>query len=507
MDLPEIKIFDNLSNEKKAFVPIEPGKVKMYVCGVTVYDLTHIGHARVFIFFDVVQRFLREVGYDVKYVRNHTDVDDKIISRAAELGEDPLALSQRFIDELDSDMGRLGVANADVEPKVSTHIPQIVSMTETLIEKGLAYEKGGDVYYRVRSFEGYGKLSGRKLSDMEAGRSGRVDEPTEKEYPFDFALWKSAKEGEISWDSPWGKGRPGWHIECSAMAGEHLGHNFDIHGGGRDLIFPHHENEIAQSEGTHECSFSNYWMHVGMVNTAELDSDGNKIERKMSKSLGNFWTTRDVLKGYHPDAIRLFMHTSQYSKPITYAEENLEEATLRTAYFYETLSRIDETLERGGIAKNQTVDAGELMPEFSDTISNFSDNFIMALSDDFNTPKAIAVLGEVAKIGNEITQSKKKPKPDAMRTMYEVKKCMAQAGRSLGILEREPNQALIELRDLRVNILNLDPKMIESKIAERNAARANKDWALGDTIRDELDALGVEIMDGSDGTTWRIKFG
>lgn len=502
MALPEIKIFDNLVNEKKTFVPIEPGKIKMYVCGVTVYDLTHVGHARVFIFFDVVQRFLREIGYEVKYVRNHTDVDDKIISRAAELGEDPLALSQRFIEELDADMGRLGVANADVEPKVSTHIPQIIAMVETLIEKGLAYDKNGDVYYRVRDFEGYGKLSGRKLSDMEAGRSGRVDEPTEKEYPFDFALWKSAKEGEISWDSPWGKGRPGWHIECSAMAGEHLGKTFDIHGGGRDLIFPHHENEIAQSEGAHDCGFSNYWMHVGMVNVAEMDEAGKKIERKMSKSLGNFWTTRDVLKGYHPDAIRLFMHTSHYSKPITYAEDNLEEATLRTAYFYETLSRIDETLERG-----KDVEEGDQLGEFADTISNFSTNFVNALSDDFNTPKAIAVLGEVAKIGNELTQSKKKPKPDQLRTMREVKKCMAQAGRSLGILERDPNAALLELRDLRVNILELDPKMIEAKIEDRKAARENKNWALGDAIRDELDALGVEIMDGSAGTTWRIKFG
>ena len=501
MALPEIKIFDNLTNEKKAFIPIDAGKIKMYVCGVTVYDLTHIGHARVFIFFDVVQRFLREVGYEVKYVRNHTDVDDKIIRRAAEIGEDPLVLSQRFIEELDLDMGRLGVANADVEPKVSTHIPQIIAMTKTLIEKGLAYDKGGDVYYRVRNFEGYGKLSGRKLSDMEAGRSGRVDEPTEKEYPFDFALWKSAKEGEISWDSPWGKGRPGWHIECSAMAGEHLGQTFDIHGGGRDLIFPHHENEIAQSEGSHGCAFSNYWMHVGMVNVAETDAEGKKIERKMSKSLGNFWTTRDVLEGYHPDAIRLFMHTSHYSKPITYAEENLEEATLRTAYFYETLARLNEILEKAG-----ELEESELIPEFASTLDTFSENFVGILSDDFNTPKAIALLGEVAKIGNELTLSKKKPKANQLWTMQKVKSCIAEAGRSLGILEREPESALLELRDLRVKILELDPEMIESKIVDRKAAREDKNWDLADAIRQELDEMGVEIMDGSHATSWRIKF-
>ena len=301
--LREVTIFDTLTDSKRPLDPIEPGKVSMYVCGVTVYDLTHIGHARVFVFFDVVQRFLRHLGYDVNYVRNHTDVDDKIIKRAGEVGEPPLELAQRFIEALDADMGALGVAHADVEPKVSDHIEQIVAMTQQLIDRGYAYESDGDVYYRVEKFDGYGKLSHRKLEDMEAGRSGRVSEGAEKEHPFDFALWKSAKDGDISWDSPWGAGRPGWHIECSVMSSEYLGNNFDIHGGGRDLIFPHHENEIAQSEGASGERFANTWMHVGMVNVAEKDETGRTIERKMSKSLGNFWTTRDVLQGYHPEAV------------------------------------------------------------------------------------------------------------------------------------------------------------------------------------------------------------
>ena len=507
MSLPEIKIFDTLTNEKRPLQTIEPGKIKMYVCGVTVYDLTHIGHARVFIFFDVVQRFLRKSGFDVLYVRNHTDVDDKIIKRANELGEAPLDLAQRFIDALDEDMGRLGVANADIEPKVSDHIDQIIAMNETLIEKGFAYAVDGDVYYRVQQFDGYGKLSHRKLEDMEAGRSGRVDETSAKEHPFDFALWKSSKEGDVAWDSPWGSGRPGWHIECSAMSGEYLGDTFDIHGGGRDLIFPHHENEIAQSEACNGCTFANAWMHVGMVNVAETDDDGKKIERKMSKSLGNFWTTRDVLQGCHPDAIRYFMQTTHYRNPITYSFDNLEEATQRIAYLYDVIERIDTTLGRAGSSLTDPPEAAGIVESAKEIVETFEAQFSAALADDFNSPRALAVLGEIAKVSNELTESKKKPKPDVAWTVFELRRLICWAGSILGILEREPSVALLELRDLRIAALDMDADAIEGLIAKRDQARADKDWAMADTVRDELDALGVVIMDSPEGTTWRLKFG
>ena len=504
-ELRQVTIFDTLTDQKRPLETIEPGKVGMYVCGITVYDLTHIGHARVFVFFDVVQRFLRQLGYEVKYVRNHTDVDDKIIKRANEVGEAPLELAQRFIDALDVDMGALHVQHADVEPRVSTHIDQIVAMVKTLIDKGYAYEAGGDVYYRVERFDGYGKLSHRKLDDMEAGRSGRVAEETAKEHPFDFALWKAAKEGEISWPSPWGEGRPGWHIECSAMSSEHLGENFDIHGGGRDLIFPHHENEIAQSEGASGRPFANYWMHVGMVNVAEKDESGRTIERKMSKSLGNFWTTRDVLQGYHPDAIRYFMHTTHYRNPITYSMENLDEASQRVEYFYTALDRVDEALGRAGFSAENPPPKTGWDANAGDVLETFRERFEASLADDFNTPRALAVLGEAAKIANELTESKKKLSPERAWTLYQASAALYDAASVLGLLQTEPRVALRELRDLRVKVLELDADAIEQKIAERGEARANKDWGRADQIRDELAEMGVEIMDSPDGTTWRVR--
>jgi cysteinyl-tRNA synthetase len=504
-ELREIAIFDTLTGEKRPFEPIEPGKVSMYVCGVTVYDLTHIGHARVFVFFDVVQRYLRHLGYEVNYVRNHTDVDDKIIKRANEVGEDPLALAQRFIEALDEDMGALHVAHADVEPKVSEHIDQIIAMVQKLEENGYAYQSDGDVYYRVENFDGYGKLSHRKLEDMEAGRSGRVSEGAEKENPFDFALWKAAKEGEVSWDSPGGQGRPGWHIECSVMSTEYLGANFDIHGGGRDLVFPHHENEIAQSEGATGEPFANYWMHVGMVNVAEEDESGETIERKMSKSLGNFWTTRDVLAGYHPEAIRYFMCTTHYRKPITYSMANLDEATHRIDYFYETLRRVDEALAKAGFSVDNPPPEAEWEGGAGEILEGYIDRFDEALADDFNTPKALAILGEAAKIANELTESKKKPNPSRAWTLYKASEALCDAGSVLGMLLQEPADALRQLRDLRVKVLELDPDEIDAKIEARKDARANKEWDKADAIRDELAEMGVEIMDSPEGTTWRVK--
>jgi cysteinyl-tRNA synthetase len=510
-ELRKVSIFDTLSGQKHVLEPIEAGKVGMYVCGVTVYDLTHIGHARVFVVFDVVQRFLRHLGYEVNYVRNHTDVDDKIIERANEVGQDPLELAQNFIGELDRDMDSLGVAHADEEPKVSTHIEPIIEMVQKLVDNGHAYEADGDVYYSIESFEEYGKLSHRKLDDMEAGRSGRVEASEKKEHPFDFALWKAFKPGESSkpdepsWESPWGQGRPGWHIECSVMSTHYLGASFDIHGGGRDLVFPHHENEIAQSEGATGQTFANNWMHVGMVNVAETTQEGEEVERKMSKSLGNFWTTRDVLKGFHPEAIRYFFHTTHYRKPITYSLENLQEATDRIEYYYTTMHRIDEALARGGHSVDNPPPEADWVDGVGEDLDSFEERFRDALADDFNTSKAIAILGAVAKIGNELTQSNDTPSPEAAWTLYHVSAGMHDAGSVLGVLGRDPADALLEIRDLKAVALEIDPGDIDHKIAQRKQARADKDWERADEIRDELTDMNVEIMDNAEGTTWRFQ--
>lgn len=501
-------IQDTLSGQRRQVEPLEPGKISMYVCGVTVYDLTHIGHARVFVVFDVVQRFLRRLGYAVKYVRNHTDVDDKIIERAAERGKDPMELARFYISELEQDMGRLGVAHADVEPTVTEHIPQIIDMVQALVTQGYAYESDGDVYYRVQEFADYGKLSHRKLDDMQAGRSGRVEPEAggegKKEHPFDFALWKRAKPEEPSWDSPWGPGRPGWHIECSAMSTYHLGATFDIHGGGRDLIFPHHENEIAQAEAATHAQFARNWMHVGMVNVAERDASGAAVERKMSKSLGNFWTTRDVLKAYHPEGVRYFFHTTHYRKPITYSLENLAEATDRVEYFYTALGRVDQALGRVRSAPDAPIAPAALVEGTQEVLEGFDEQFEQALADDFNTPRAIAVLGEVAKVANELTQSPKKPDASRAWTLHCAQQAMRSAGEVLGILQRPPAEVLVEIRDLKAAARDLDPADIDQKVARRQQARAQKDWAGADALRDELAALGVEIMDSPEGSTWRF---
>lgn len=498
--LRPITIYDTMNRSKRVLEPIEPGKIKMYVCGVTVYDLTHIGHARTFIFFDVVQRFLRHVGYEVVHVRNHTDVDDKIIRRAEERDMDPMALSEQFIEELNRDFGSLFIQRPDIEPKVSTHIQEIIDMVAKLVDKEMAYvTPAGDVFYRVNRFDDYGKLSRRRLEDMEAGRSGRVNEDTfDKEHPFDFALWKSAKPGEPSWESPWGQGRPGWHIECSAMSMKHLGATLDIHGGGQDLSFPHHENEIAQSEGCTGQTFANYWMHVAMLNI-----DGEK----MSKSLGNFWTTRDVLERYHAESVRLFMYGTHYRNPLNYSLEALNDSTREITYFYDALSRLEEALGRADVSPGDEPTTEEWANKKQGAaITSFMDRVEATLAEDFNTCLAVSHLHEQAKWANELTQSKKRPKPPVIRTMLALYENLRKAGELLGLLQEQPDVALLALRDMTVKALGLDADVIEQKIAARNAARADKDWALADEIRDELLGMHVEIMDGSDRTSWRIHY-
>lgn len=498
--LRPIRIHDTMHRAKRELETTEPGKVSMYVCGVTVYDLTHVGHARTFVFFDVVQRFLRHVGYEVTHVRNHTDVDDKIIARAAEKGVEALELSNHFIEEFDADMASLMVQPPDVAPRVSTHIPEIIELVAKLIEKEHAYvSEDGDVFYRVASFEDYGKLSRRKLEDMEAGRSGRVDVELQKEHPFDFALWKSSKDGEVAWESPWGAGRPGWHIECSAMSMKHLGEQFDIHGGGQDLVFPHHENEIAQSEAcTGHDPMASYWMHVSMLNV-----DGTK----MGKSLGNFWTTREVLEQFHPETLRFFMYTTHYRHVINYSVEALNEATRRMVYLYDALRRIDETLARAEVSPGDEPPTQEWVDRRGEQdIVPFMGRFEEAMADDFNTSLALSLLQEQAKIANDLTQSKKKPKPALVRTLLALRENLLTSGELFALLQEDPEAALLQLRDLSARALSLDKEHIEELIVQRENARAEKEWARADEIRDELMAMQVEIMDSPTGTTWRIHY-
>ena len=458
-----LRIYNSLTNQKETFKSIVEGEVKLYVCGMTVYDYCHLGHARVLVAFDVVYRFLKARGYDVTYVRNITDIDDKIIARANENNEDFLALTERFIDAMHEDERALGVLPPTFEPKATDNISQIIAMIETLIEKGHAYQGGtGDVYYDVSSFPEYGKLSGRKIEDLRAGERIAVDNA--KRDPLDFVLWKPAKPDEPSWDSPWGKGRPGWHIECSAMSMDLLGNHFDIHGGGHDLQFPHHENEIAQSEACSGEHFANIWMHNGFI---RIDDE------KMSKSLGNFFTIRDVLKSYSAEAVRYFLLSSHYRSPLNYSTESLDGAIAGLDRLYNTLRSLPE----------------------ADAVrwSAYEDKFYAAMDDDFNTPEALASLFELAR---DVNKTANKEGPEAAAPMGALLKKL---GGILGLLQLEPDEWL--QRDDSGN--GLDVAAIEAKIQARIEAKANKDWAQADAIRDELKAAGVTLEDQGPETTWR----
>ena len=487
--LPQITLYDTLTGAKQQMELVHPGQVRMYLCGMTVYDYAHIGHARTFTVFDVIRRYLSHRGFEVRFVRNHTDVDDKIIRRANEVGEDPLALAQRFIDAFDEDMARLNCLPPDVAPRVTEEIPAIIDMVQSLIDNGHAYAVEGDVFFEVSTFSEYGKLSKRVLDDLRAGE--RVDVDSRKRTPADFALWKSTKPGEPAWDSPWGSGRPGWHIECSAMATKYLGKTFDIHGGGRDLVFPHHENEIAQSEGaTHEL-FSRYWMHAGPLTVGG---------EKMGKSLGNFWTVREALEVYHPDVLRYFNLTAQYRKSIGYSIEVLDEARARVVYFLKTLERLNFFIALSG----ESEPAGKVLHgEFLDT---FWSKVYEVMDDDFCTPRVIALMAEVGKLANESLPKKQKAIKDhvLLRTLIRLRDALQASGEMMGLFSESPEVALLTIRDQRAAQLGLESAHIEGLIDARNAARAEKDWARADALRDELAALGVQIMDGAQGTTWEL---
>ncbi len=462
-----LQIHNSLTRRKDPFQPIEPGKVRMYVCGMTVYDYCHLGHARVMVVFDVVYRYLRALGYEVTYIRNITDIDDKIIRRAAEAGEPMQALTERFIRAMHEDSEALGILPPTDEPRATAHMDEILAMIGTLIEKGLAYvADNGDIYYAVGRFPGYGKLSGKDPQDLRAGARVEVDEA--KRDPLDFALWKSAKPGEPAWDSPWGAGRPGWHIECSAMSTCALGNHFDIHGGGADLQFPHHENEIAQSEGATGEPFVNVWMHNGFVRVNE---------EKMSKSLGNFFTVREILQRFRPEEVRYFILTSQYRSPLNYDDEHLEQARAALTRLYTALRGVP------AIASG-AVDASVAAP--------FVERFHAAMDDDFNTPEALAVLFDLVREVNRI-------RADGPGAAAGPAAVLRRLGGILGILREDPE---LYLRG-RADDGGMSDAEIESLIQARIAARTAKDWAEADRLRKLLTEAGIGLEDGPTGTAWR----
>ena len=468
-----LKIYNSLSRDKQTFTPIETGKISMYVCGMTVYDYCHLGHARVMVVFDMVSRWFRVSNYDVTYVRNITDIDDKIIKRANENGETIGVLTQRFIEAMDEDSAKLGIIRPDIEPRATEYIDGMITMILALIEKGHAYlAANGDVFYSVRSFADYGKLSGKSLEDLRAGE--RVEVDTHKKDPMDFVLWKAVKPHEPSWASPWGNGRPGWHIECSVMSAHHLGAHFDIHGGGQDLQFPHHENEIAQSEAAHSCQMANYWMHNGFV---RVDDE------KMSKSLGNFFTIREVLKKYDAEVVRFFILRAHYRSPLNYSDQHLDDAKASLSRLYTAL--------RGLEVNTNIIDWNH--PQAA--------RFKEALDDDFNTSEAMAVLFDLARAKT----------PESIVLLKNL-------GGVLGLLQRDPNEFLQGRRDY-VDVLEpgeykfsgsdlfdtftFSDQSIDERIKNRNESKKSKNFAEADRIRKELADAGIILEDTPQGTTWR----
>ncbi len=454
-----LQIYNNFTKQNEIFKPIKPNQVGLYICGLTPYDYCHIGNARVSVVFDVIVRYLRAQGFKVKHVRNITDIDDKIIKRANENNEDFHKLTEHFIKSMHEDEAALGILPPDIEPLATEHIPQIIALVQILLDKKYAYiAKNGDVYYDINKFKDYGKLAHQNLDSLHAGI--RVEVTDVKHDPLDFVLWKMSKPNEPSWDSPWGKGRPGWHIECSAMSAHYLGKHFDIHGGGADLLFPHHQNEIAQSEAAFECKFVNTWMHVGYV----------QINReKMSKSLGNFFTLREVLKLYNPETIRYFMLASHYRSPLNYSDQNLNNAQAALSRFYIALRDL---------------------PIDSRLRGNDTRRFYAAMDDDFNTPEALAVLFDMVREINNLRALNK------LTEAAELGALVKHLGGILGILQQEPEKFLHG---------GLDKNKIEKLIAERNIARQNKNWKQADQIRDELINMGIELEDTHEGTIWRLQ--
>ena len=482
---PALSVYNTLTRRKEPLEPLRPGEVRLYVCGPTVYSWVHIGNARTFTVFDVVVRYLRYRGYRVSYVRNYTDVDDKIINAAREAGEDPAALAERFVQAFEEDARGLGLLPPDVSPRVTEVIPEIRALIQKLLDEGVAYSAGGDVYFQVSRWPEYAKLSRRNLDDLRAGE--RVAPGEHKREPLDFALWKGEKPGEPAWDAPWGRGRPGWHIECSAMSEKYLGQTFDIHGGGLDLIFPHHENEIAQSEAAHHAPLSRVWMHAGFL---ELEN------AKMSKSLGNVVRLRDALAKVDGEALRLFFLSSHYRNQLAFSDEALADAEKRMEYLYETLQRVDERL--GGRA----VKPGPLHGSPEAHLRAFEE----AMDDDFNTAGGLAALSGLFGQLNEYLDKPPTPERDTVvRTLAALRSAATTMGGVLGILQSSPPAWLEGRRDRLVAQRNLDRALIERLIAERSEARKQKDFARSDAMRNRILEMGVELRDGAGGTQWKVR--
>ncbi|NDV18868.1 cysteine--tRNA ligase [Pseudodesulfovibrio sp. JC047] len=485
-----MRLYNTLKRQKEEFIPANGNDVNMYVCGITAYDLCHIGHARSSVVFDVLYRYLKRKGYSVNFIRNFTDIDDKIIKRANEVGKEAAEIAEKFIGEFYVDMDKLSVLRPDVEPKCTEHIPEMIALTERLISKGHAYATpSGDVYFKVRSFEGYGKLSGRNIDELESG--ARIDPGDEKLDPLDFALWKSAKPGEPSWESPWGLGRPGWHLECSAMSEKYSPLPLDIHGGGQDLSFPHHENEVAQSEADTGKPFANYWVHNGFV---QINSE------KMSKSLGNFFTIRDILDKFLAETLRYFLLTMHYRSPLDFSFEALEEAEKGIKRIYSALAQVDTELTKSKWKKSPFPE--ELVSELAQIETHFDE----AMEDDLNTAGAMGHIFSAIRLAGRVIEDKTLRKSEGGREFFtRIKTDVANWGQVLGILEREPVEFLTELRDNRAARTGIDPMKVNALLDARQQARKDKDFEKSDAIRDELAAMNVEVKDTPQGATWDVQ--
>ena len=485
-----IKIYNTLSRKKEELRPLEEGHVKLYVCGITSYDYCHIGHARSALVFDMVVRYLRYKGFKVTFVRNFTDIDDKIINRANEKGVDAASLALHFIHEFYIDMDALGILRPDLEPRATDHIQEMIVMIGELIAKDLAYQIDDDVYYRVENFAGYGQLSGRHLEDMQAG--ARIAVNSKKKHPMDFALWKGAKPGEPQWNSPWGQGRPGWHIECSAMSKKYLGETFDIHGGGKDLIFPHHENEIAQSCGVTGKDFAKLWMHHGFVTIKH---------EKMSKSLGNFLTIRDILRQYEAEELRLFIFSTQYRNPLDFTKEALLDSRSSLDRMYECLDRIASLPDTASDIADSILSSKD-----RDTLNSLEMRFAKAMDNDFNTAQALAHLFESIKILNKVIHLlPEKPSAEDVHIIRASASTLKKLGGVLGLLQKDPAEVLAEKKKKILNQVALNEQEIKVLIEKRRQARIDKNWALSDEIRDYLLEQHILLKDGPEGTTWEVK--
>jgi cysteinyl-tRNA synthetase len=482
-----------MTGKKEEFVPLHEKKVGMYVCGVTVYDLCHIGHARSAIVFDTIYRYFRYRGYDVTFVRNFTDIDDKIIKRANEEGVDYKAIAEKYIGEFHIDMGGLRLERPSVEPRATAHIPEMIQLISTLAQKGFAYQAGGDVFFSVGKFKDYGKLSKRDLEEMQAG--GRVEIDEKKENPLDFALWKGSKPGEPFWESPWGKGRPGWHIECSVMSQKYLGETFDIHGGGRDLIFPHHENEIAQSEAATGKTFVRYWIHNGFVNI-------NK--EKMSKSLGNILTIKEILKDWHPEVLRLFFLSHHYRSPVDYSEDSFLEAKSGLDRFYMTLTAIQEELKKPLISSEKT--DLSVIDHIRKAIEAFQGRFEEAMDDDFNTAQALGYFYDLqTHLNGLLSLSKGNPTEEIASTLKQGLDHFSRIGWVFGLFLENPKDYLDRQKTEGLKKLSLSEEQILHAVGERNLSRKEKNWKRADEIRNDLFSKGIVLEDTPAGTIWKIK--